>query len=101
MPANFYKLENVRKVLYNISHIDLTSGKLKADFLVRQMDSLGRFKKYDLFSDWAKRNFITTNQLNHLKMLRKMHPALFAKFAGQIHLNQKFHPNMTGKFNSG
>lgn len=30
-----------------------------------------------------------------------MHPSLFAKFAGQIQLNQKFHPSMTGKFNTG
>jgi len=27
-----------------------------------------------------------------------MHPHLFQKFAGTIHLNQKFHPNMTGKY---
>lgn len=27
-----------------------------------------------------------------------MHPYLFQKFAGTIHLNQKFHPNMTGKY---
>ena len=29
-----------------------------------------------------------------------MHPNLFKKFAGTIHLNQKFHPNMTGKYNT-
>lgn len=40
---------------------------------------------------------MTTNQQNHLKMLEKMHPALFEKFGNQIRLNQKFHPNMTGK----
>ena len=27
-----------------------------------------------------------------------MHPYLFQKFAGTIQLNQKFHPNMTGKY---
>lgn len=40
---------------------------------------------------------MTTNQQNHLKMLEKMHPALFEKFGNQMRLNQKFHPNMTGK----
>lgn len=27
-----------------------------------------------------------------------MHPKLWEKFGNQLHLNQKFHPNMTGKF---
>lgn len=31
-------------------------------------------------------------------MLQKMHPKLWEKFGNQLHLNQKFHPNMTGKF---
>ena len=29
-----------------------------------------------------------------------MHPYLYAKFGGQLHLNQKFHPNMSGKFDA-
>ena len=29
-----------------------------------------------------------------------MHPALFAKFGGNIQLSQKFHPKITGKFNT-
>lgn len=41
---------------------------------------------------------MTTNQVNHTNMLKKMHPILFNKFGNQIHLNQKFHPAMSGKF---
>lgn len=48
-------------------------------------------------SDWAKKNYMTTNQINQLKMLQKMHPSLFEKFGNQMRLNQKFHPKMTGK----
>ena len=53
------------------------------------------------FSDWAKKNYMTTNQENHTKMLQKMNPVLWDKFGNQIHLNQKFHPSMTGKFIHG
>jgi hypothetical protein len=34
-------------------------------------------------------------------MLNKMHPELWKKFGNQLHLNQKFHPQMTGKLNNG
>uniref|UniRef100_A0A7S3KCC6 Uncharacterized protein n=1 Tax=Euplotes crassus TaxID=5936 RepID=A0A7S3KCC6_EUPCR len=41
---------------------------------------------------------MTTNQDNHSKMLKKMNPELWDRFGNQIHLNQKFHPNMTGQY---
>jgi hypothetical protein len=50
------------------------------------------------FSDWTKKNFMTTNQMNHTKMLQKMHPHLIEKFNNYYKLNQKFHPRLTGKF---
>jgi hypothetical protein len=44
---------------------------------------------------------VTTNQESHTLMLNKMHPELWKKFGNQLHLNQKFHPQMTGKSNNG
>ncbi len=43
---------------------------------------------------------MTTNQENHSKMLKKMHPELRDKFGNRIELNQKFHPSMTGHYMS-
>jgi hypothetical protein len=53
------------------------------------------------FSDWTKKNYMTTNQASQTQMLSKMHPQLFDKFGNKIHLNQKFHPAMTGKVLNG
>jgi len=51
----------------------------------------------EFFSDWTRKNFMTTNQENQTKMLKKMHPAMWDKFGNKLELNQKYHPSMTGK----
>ena len=51
-----------------------------------------------LYSDWTKRNFMTTKQFDQTTMLNKMHPSLFKKFAGKLKLNHKLHQTMNEKY---